>query len=574
MIVSTLLLLEGRLAFGKLSKKLRQVNDTIHKFVYSYRKGINREQLQMKKRKGVSLQTKIIVLIVAIIMTIILVLTGLFAKMEYEQTQNNMGTLALQVANTVSLMPSLRDAFKEDDPSAVIQPLIEKVRKDVGAEFIVIGNTDSIRYAHPDEKKIGKKMIGEDNDRAILHGESYISEATGSLGPSLRGKSPIFDLNGDIMGVVSVGFLVDDLKEAAFNNMKTIVSAGAILFGISCGVLLAKNIRKDILGLEPYEIASLYHERNAILSSVKEGIIAIDENGLITMLNPAARNILNIEKDGLNKKIESVIPDTDIYRVLETGEAEKNLDVMLGERRVIVNRTPIIKNGQVAGVVASFRDKTEIDEMVNTLSEVKQYSEELRAQTHEFTNKLYVLSGLMQLGKYDEAVKMIQIESGNHEHMQKIVFEQLADSNLQAILLGKMAKASEKKINFTIDADSRTESLPAHITISHLITMIGNIIDNAFEATEGKCERNVSFFTTDIGKDIVFEVSDNGDGISDSDLEKIFEKGFSTKAEQGRGYGLSLVSQTIHQLSGHLEVYQKDDGGSVFTVFLPKEVKE
>ncbi|WP_080848558.1 ATP-binding protein [Cytobacillus gottheilii] len=530
----------------------------------------------MNKGKAISLQTKIIVLILAIIITIIMLLTGLFAKMEYEQTANNMGMLALQVANTVSLMPSLREAFKEDHPSETIQPLIEEIREDVGAEFIVIGNTDSIRYAHPDENKIGRRMMGEDNDRALLQGESYISEATGSLGPSLRGKSPIFNSSGEIIGVVSVGFLVDDLKEAAFNNMKRVlfVSTGAILFGVISGIFLARNIRKDILGLEPYEIASLYHERSAILYSVKEGIIAIDGKGIITMLNPAAKSILNIKEEVINTKIEKIVPGTTIYRVLETGQAEKNIDMMLGDRRVIVNRTPIMENDQVTGVVSSFRDKTEIDEMVNTLSEVKQYSEELRAQTHEFTNKLYVLSGLMQLGKYDEAVKLIQKESGSHEHMQKIVFEQIADSNLQAILLGKMAKASERKIHFKINADSSTEQLPSHITISFLITIIGNIIDNAFEATEGKTERIVSFFTTDIGRDIVFEVSDNGYGIEESDMERIFEKGFSTKAEQGRGYGLSLVAQTIRQLSGHLEIDQKANGGSVFTVFLPKEIKE
>jgi two-component system, CitB family, sensor histidine kinase CitS len=529
----------------------------------------------MKKGKAVSLQTKIIVLILAIIITIILLLTGLFAKMEYEQTENNMGMLALQVANTVSLMPSLREGFKEEHPSAVIQPLIEKIRKDVGAEFIVIGNTESIRYAHPDENKIGKRMVGEDNDRALVKGESYISKATGSLGPSLRGKSPIFNTSGEIIGVVSVGFLVEDLKEAAFNNLKRvlIVSAGAILFGVICGIVLAKNIRKDILGLEPYEIATLYHERNAILYSVKEGIIAIDDNGYITMLNPAAKAILNIKENAINTKIESIVPDTNIYKVLETGQAEKNLDVMIGERRVIVNRTPIIENGQVTGVVSSFRDKTEIDEMLNTLSEVQQYSEELRAQTHEFTNKLYVLSGLMQLGKYDEAVKMIQTESGNHEHVQKIVFEQIADSNLQAILLGKMAKASEKKINFTIDAYSSIEKLPMHITLSNLITLIGNLVDNAFEATEGKAERNVTFFTTDIGKDIVFEISDNGCGIEDKDMQRIFEKGYSTKKKQGRGYGLGLVKQTIGHLNGHLEIHDNTDGGTVFTVFLPKNQK-
>lgn len=529
----------------------------------------------MRNKKAVTMRTKIIVLIVMLIAGVIALLSGLYAYVEFEQTEESMGKQALYVALAVSHMPGVKDAFGEKNPSEKIQPLAEKIREDIGAEFIVIGNADSIRYSHPDAGKIGRRMVGEDNERALEQGEAYVSKATGSLGPSIRGKAPIVDENGDIAGVVSVGFLLDDLEEEALSRLKKIalISCGAILLGVAGGTLLARDIRKDMMGLEPHEIASLYHERSAILDSVKEGIIAVDRDGVITMMNPSARRILALKEDGVNKRITDVIKGTGMNKVLETGVPEKDVEVLLEEKPVVVNRTPIFENGEVIGAVASFRDKTEINEMLNTLSEVRRYSEDLRAQTHEFTNKLYVLSGMMQLGQYDEAVRMIQEESGAHDQQNHILFEQIRDSSLQAVLLGKLAKASEKKVSFTIDDSSAVEPLPERMTVTHLITIMGNLIDNALEATEGMADRRISFFVTDIGNDIIFEVEDNGGGILPKDEQRIFDKGFSTKEKDGRGYGLALVSQAVGELGGSIEM-KTGEAGTIFTVFLPKSIED
>lgn len=207
-----------------------------------------------------------------------------------------MGQLALQVATTVSFMPMVVEAFDDENPSQVIQPIVEQIRKEMGAEFIIVGNKESIRFSHPQEWKIGQKMVGGDNDQALIDGEYYISEAVGSLGPSLRGKAPIFDNDGNIIGIVSVGFMLEDIREATIENLIKYSQAAlfVLLLGIVGGVFLARNIRKDTLGLEPHEIGSLYRERNAILDSIKEGVIAIDEDGRITMMNTTAQKILGI----------------------------------------------------------------------------------------------------------------------------------------------------------------------------------------------------------------------------------------------------------------------------------------
>ncbi|WP_339317496.1 sensor histidine kinase [Oceanobacillus sp. FSL W7-1304] len=502
-------------------------------------------------------------------------LTGIYSYFEAEQTEEHMGQLALQVATTVSFMPMVVEAFDDENPSQVIQPIVEQIRNEMGAEFIIVGNKESIRFSHPQEWKIGQKMVGGDNDQALIDGEYYISEAVGSLGPSLRGKAPIFDNDGNIIGIVSVGFMLEDIREATIENLIKYSQAAlfVLLLGIVGGVFLARNIRKDTLGLEPHEIGSLYRERNAILDSIKEGVIAIDEDGRITMMNTTAQKILGITDESKHQPIETVIPNSQMYKVLESGIIENDQELLLKDRIIIVNRTPIMEKGKIVGVVSSFRDKTEMTEMVNTLSEVRKYSEDLRAQTHEYTNKLYAISGLLQLKEYDEAIKLIHAESAINRNQNRILFEQIHDHKVQAILLGKLGKASEMRITFSIDRSSYLRALPKRIDISKLITILGNVLDNAFEAVSESERKEVTFFATDIGNDIVFEVADTGIGMNDEVRKDIFKRGVSTKGEQNRGFGLAIVKQIVDELNGTIELQIQNSGGVAFTIFIPKEVK-
>ena len=527
--------------------------------------------------KRISLQTKISVLITGLLLFITILLTTSFSYIDLKQTEKEIGVRALQIASTISLMPTIRSAFSTSNPEEVIQPIAKEIQEFVDAEFIVIGNADSIRYAHPDEEKIGKKMVGGDNDRALINGEYYTSKADGSLGPSLRGKAPIFDDDGNVIGIVSVGFMVEDIRSIIFRQVLKMSGAALVvlLLGLVGGVLLARNIRKETFGLEPHQIASLYRDRSAILSSIKEGIIAIDKDGNINMMNESAQKLLKLPKKYTFKKIEDIVPDTKMYDVLTSGEPMRDDEMVLNNIPVIVNRTPIKgKDGKVEGVVASFRDKTEINEMLATLSEIRRYSEDLRAQTHEYTNKLYVLSGLLQLEYYEEAIALIQRESEMHGSQHKVLLDQVKDKTVQAILLGKISKASEKKIKFSIDPNTFLHEIPEHVDIGKLITILGNLLDNAIEAVQFTDVKQVTFFATDVGEDIIFEVADSGSGIGDEDSMRVFERGYSTKEMEYRGFGLSIVKDTVTELGGAIEFHNQASGGAVFSVFLPKVIKD
>jgi CitB family two-component system sensor histidine kinase CitS len=239
----------------------------------------------------------------------------------------------------------------------------------------------------------------------------------------------------------------------------------------------------------------------------------------------------------------------------------------------ILNVIPIMKNDQVIGAVSSFRDKTELKSLIDTLCEVQEYSEGLRAQTHEYTNKIYLLSGLLQLERYQDAFEFIQKESTIHQHRNQIIFNQIHDKNVQAILLGKLGKASEKKITLEIDPHSNVEPLPSYIEITDIMTIIGNLIDNAFDEVADQKEKRVSFSITSFGNDNIIEVIDNGKGISKELIGSLFSKGASSKGKN-RGYGLFNVKRIVEDLGGTIDVQNSKEGGAIFTVYLPKKVLE
>jgi two-component system, CitB family, sensor kinase len=523
------------------------------------------------------LQTRLIIIICSLLLFVILFLSFLFQHMLATTLKEQIGMRALNVAETVAATPLVKDAFRQPDPHRQIQPFAEMIRRKTGAEYVVVGNRQGIRYAHPLPDRIGKKMVGGDN-KEVLEGKAIISEAVGSLGPAIRGKAPIFDEQGNVIGIVSVGFLLEDIEDIvwSYNAKIFFFSILALLLGVIGAVVIAKTVKKSIHGLEPNEIGLLYQEKQAILEAIREGIIAVNQEGIITMINKTAMTLLGYEKeeDVLGKYILHIIPHSRLLEVIRTGTAEYDDEMILGEETVITNRIPIKdKAGKVIGAVSTFRNKSELYRLTKELSQLKSYADALRAQTHEFSNKLYVISGLIQLESYEEALELISKETNLHQDIVRFVMKEIPDPIIGGLFIGKFNRANELKIQFDIDRQSSFKDIPKHLDRDHLLTIIGNIVDNAMEAVlhNGYEEKKVTVFLTDLGDDLIIEVEDNGPGIQAEIADQIFERGFSTKAAAHRGYGLDLVKKSLTVLGGHI-TYQSEQGkGTVFTIIIPKQ---
>ncbi|WP_394236345.1 ATP-binding protein [Niallia oryzisoli] len=513
---------------------------------------------------------------------ILIILIGAFFELTFKNIiesnlKHEIGTKALSVAQTITNMPTIQDAFLEEDPASIIQPIAERIRKQVGAEFIVVGNRSEIRYSHPNPERLGQQMVGGDNGR-VFKGEAVISESTGTLGPSLRGKAPIFTNDGKVIGVVSVGYLQTDIeKEVSRVRRKIFIITFIVLVGgLLSALLISLNIKRAMFGLEPKEIAWMYQEKHAILESIHEGIIAIDTAGRMTVVNDTAHKILQVPNEILlrGKRIDDFIENTQLLEVVRTGQAEYDREWMILGDLYLANRIPIFNNKkEVIGAVVSFRNKSELADLLQELSHIKAYAEGLRAQTHEYSNRLYTLLGLIQLGSYKDAIDFISKEVDFTQGFIEFLMKEIPDPIIAGFILGKVSLASELKINFTIDRESSFRDIPPGISRDSLVTIIGNIINNAFEAVREneKEEKIVTLFLTDLGKELIIEIEDNGKGIKPAVSEEIFKAGFSTKNHNtNAGIGLNLVKKSLSDLNGSITFSSNPGEGTIFTVAIPK----
>lgn len=523
------------------------------------------------------LQTRLILLIGTLLFSVILALSFSFERLLVSTLEKDIGNSALKLAKAVAEMDVIQNAFEKDNPSAIIQPVVEEIRLKTDAEFIVIGNREGVRYAHPVADRIGKMMVGGDNG-PVLQGMSIISKAVGSMGPSLRGKTPIYNDKNELVGIVSVGILIKDIEKSAqaYRNRVLVLAGLALVLGSAGAIWISSSVKRSIHGLEPKEIGSLYQEKHAILETIHEGIIAVNREGIVTLVNHTAKMLIDPENKNtiIGKNVQEVVPGTRLLEVMDTGRAEKDQEMMINESAVVVNRLPIYdREHRIVGGVSSFRNKSELLRLTEELTQVKRYTEALRAQTHEYSNKLYTIYGLIQLESYQEAMDLITHETDVHQNLIQFLLSEVPDPIIGGILIGKFNRGSELHVSVEIDRCSSFKKIPAHISRNQLVTILGNLIDNAMEAalaSERLAGRWVKIRLSDKGDRLLIEVADGGAGIDESCKERLFEQGFSTKGENNRGFGLSIVSGTVSQLNGVIDCRNAPDGGAVFTVTIPK----
>ncbi|WP_028025446.1 ATP-binding protein [Enterovibrio calviensis] len=488
-----------------------------------------------------------------------------------------IGQRALHVAKTIASIPEVVDAVDNRD-SEFLQTLTLELADINDARFVVIGDRNGIRLAHPSWKRLGKPMYDDDgdyNEPALLYGKPYIQKAIGSLGASVRGKAPIFDANHEnVIGIISVGFMLDTVENIIDRYRNTLYMVIVLSFGLSVltGLWFASHFKKAIFGLEPEQIGRLFQERNATLESIREGIIAVNGNGNITTFNRAAIDTLGLDANTklTGRPIEDVLPDSRLMDVLRTGAPQIDKDVWLQDRNLIVNRLPVLQDGNITGVVSSFRRKDELDAISKKLSQIEQYADTLRSQSHEYSNKLHTIAGLIELGANDEALALIGQETQSHQALIQLLVEAVPDPILAGCMLGKYNRAKELGLHLEIDPESSMKEIPDHIPREELVSIIGNLIDNALEATLKNRRTDVRLSMTDLGNDLIFEIEDEGSGIPEHQQDKIFRKGVTTKQGEGHGFGLHLVEKLLQKLGGTILLEPTEYEGSRFTVYIPK----
>jgi len=496
-----------------------------------------------------------------------------------DSLDEEIGQRALMVAKTIAAMPEIITGVQQRDVDS-LQALSQKLAATNEALFIVIGDHNAIRLAHPNPERLGHSMADDEGDTgaiALEQGQGYVNKALGSLGLSMRGKAPIFDLAGEeIIGIVSVGYSLDQVRStiARYNLVLFTVMALMLLGSVAAAIVIAGRFKRAIFGLEPEQIARLFEERDATLQSVREGIIAINRDGIITTFNRTAIETLGLmpETRLSGQPITNVLPESGLPKVLTSGEPEFDQEVWLKGRHMIVNRLPVKQGSDIIGVVASFRPRDELDQVSRQLTRIQQYADTLRSQTHEYSNKLHTIAGLIQIGATDEALALIGSEVSDHQALIHLLLEAVPDPVIAGCLLGKYNRAREMGLKLIIDPGSRMMTVPDALPRDQLVSVLGNLIDNALEATRQQHSSGgeVHLSMSDLGHDLIFEVEDQGPGISLDDQERIFEKGFTSKPGINHGIGLHLVRSFVDRWGGSITLESLPEAGTRFTLYLPK----
>lgn len=389
----------------------------------------------------------------------------------------------------------------------------------------------------------------------------------------------IHDKKGEIIGYTYVNYNNDLVGKIGYETFFLIILSSLIglMIGTIGAMWLAKNIKSTLYGLEPEMIALILEERNAMLNSVHEGIIAINNTGIITMINDQARGLLQ-KNDGeeiLGRALEDVFPKSNLLDAIKTGKAKHSIDIMLGNTKLFTNIVPIFIKNNIAGAISTFRKKTEIERLAEELTGVKNYADALRAQTHEFMNKLHVILGLIELDLKEEVVQYVRTITGTQKIESETFSHQLVNPVLTGLIMGQKCRARELNIEFILTQDS---SLPLEFeddVVNKVILILGNLITNAMEyltssSNDSDDEKLIVVTIYEDSGEFTIIVENSGAAMPEHVQTNLFERGFSTKGDD-RGIGMYIIKQTVQELNGEIYVDSKEGQGTIFTVKFPCE---
>ena len=477
---------------------------------------------------------------------------------------------ALAIAQTFAANPAVREALARRDRAdrRLIQSLAERVRHDTGATYIVVIDRSGIRYSHPDPALIGLRVS---EPVVALDGRDHLGVDHGNLGISANAKAPLRAPDGQVVGEVSAGILEGRVSDQLLNELPTLLLffACALGIGVIASITLARRLKRSTFGLELDEIAALVQEREAMLHGIREGVVALDPNGRVSLINDEARRLIRLGSTGLGRPIEELVPAGRL-RDLLTGTLGGEDEVVLTDDHIlVVNRMPVSREGRALGAVVTLRDRTEFEALLRELDGVDALTDALRAQQHEFANRMHTLAGLIELGDHDAAVHYAIDVSGASAGLAEAIRERIERPEIAAMLLAKTTIAAERGVELVLSADSRLADDGVDTGI--VLTIAGNLVDNAIDAASaagGAAQVTVRLFAA--VEAVTISVSDTGAGVPPDLTSAIFTDGFTTKppeAERHRGIGLALVHRLVRRAGGTISV--DCSGPTTFVVVLP-----
>jgi len=487
------------------------------------------------------------------------------------QAEEAAGRQAMAVAGAVADSPSVRQAIHTPDPSARLQPYALRVMRDADVDFVTIMNTHGIRWTHPTESEIGKKFLGRIGP--ALAGDSFTETYTGTLGRSVRAVTPIME-EGKVIGLVSAGIKVEAISKRVQGQLTALLGAagGALALGAIGTYAINARLRRHTHGMNAAELSRMHDYHQAALHAVREGLLMLDGQFRVALINDGGRELLGVPGDVVGQSVADLGLPAPLTGALLASEPRVD-EVHLAADRVLVVNTSPVSGGERRGTVVTLRDVTELQSVMGELDSERGFTQALRSQAHEAANRLHTVVSLIELGRAEEAVDFATAELELAQALTDQVVAAVSEPVLAALLLGKTAQANERGVELVVSEDSRLDDglLPASLPARDLVTILGNLIDNAVDAAQGSVGARVTVTAYTDGGELVLRVADTGAGVDPAHAEAVFQRGFSTKpaGPGGRGLGLALVRQAVARHEGTLSVAEAAGGGAEFEVRVP-----
>lgn len=499
--------------------------------------------------------------------------TGLFLRPLGSQLDDQAMRRALAIAQTTASEPRLVTALQHTRPSSEgpVQAAAERIRRSTGAEYVVIMDRRGVRWSHTSPDEIGKHV--STSPEQALAGHEVMQIDDGTLGRSARGKVPLRDGDGRIVGAVSVGIAYETVRGRLLGALPGLLAyaGGALAVGALAAYLVSRRLQRRTHDLAFSDISALLAEREAMLHGIREGVVALDKHGRIRLMNDEAQRLLDLRTEDTGQPLEAVLPPGRTTDVLAGRVTGADLLTVSGGRVLVANRMPT----DDGGAVATLRDRTELERLGRELDGTRGLIDALRAQDHEHANRMHTLLGLLELELHEEAVEFITEAVGVHRVTAEQVTERVHDPLLAALLVGKATVATERGVSLRIAEDTL---LPDRLVDPPgLVTIVGNLIDNALDAAVGSAGPRVEVELCADDRTVLLRVADTGPGIPADRRDVVFTEGWSTKkppAHGQRGIGLALVRRLAERQGGTARVADRDGGGAEFTVVLPEALAE
>ena len=484
-----------------------------------------------------------------------------------EKTENTL----LSISSSLSRSEMVQNALEDGAcPPALMSYLDNLISESPGMDVVTIADTHSIRLYHIIHTRIGQKFVGGDQGNALL-GMSYFSTAVGTMGLQRRYFSPVKNKNGLIIGIVMASTTMQQMKELRTEIFRIYSGLAGLLVLITIlfSSILTLSVRHALHGFNPEELVHTYLTQNDVLNNLDEGIISVDKNGLIQLSNRAAEEMLGYSSESLTGgKLDDFLRNSQNKTLL--GRKHKNIQT--SNSNILACCIPSKKKNLESTLILT--DKSEAMRTAEQLNGTRHIISALRANSHEFMNKLQVLTGLLQMNKPQEAFDYISSISNIQSKAMSPILQYIANTNVAALLLGKLNNAREYDIEMTLLATSYLPRHSKYLTSTELVTVIGNLIENAIEAVNAQkadIQRSISLQISEDRKGLLIIVSDTGIGMSPEIISKIYDNGFTTKGDENRGIGMKLIRDIIDRDGGSIEVDSDPGSGTTFTLIFHEQ---